>query len=572
VILKNEAREKMKRKTDIMVERRRFVQCAVAGTALATSTKVRAQGKKARRPNIIYIFTDQQSATMMSCTGNKYLKTPAADYLAANGVRFEKAYTPNPVCVPARTSMMTGHFPGSHGVRLNSNSNKFNKKHNYEETNIAAQLDKAGYALAYGGKTHLPKEVYPDALGFEVMSTGRKMDLSEDAVEFIKRKHDKPYYLVLSYINPHDICYFFRTDLGKKHALVEELRAKAKGIPNFYESDQCPPLVPNFEPQPDEPAAYQAMKQITLDNRETITEKDWRLSRWMYARMTEIVDAEIKVVLDTLKQTGQEENTVVIFSSDHGDNEGAYHFHGKNTFNEQSIRIPFIVMDKGGNQKAGTVDEKHFVINGVDLLPTVLDYAGVPGAKGDPRGRSVRPLVEGKKVEWREDVGVESALGRMVMNDRFKYIEYDIDRKIEVRLRDMKNDPHEKTHCTNDPERAPDVVEMKAVFDRWFPDPGSPVFNKNKRKKAPEPKKEKGTASAEKPAPVAKPVPGQEYEQRRWAVGRAKEAVGSFVRIFVNPKGKKLVMLRAPDGKEFNIRFQAMTPEDRAYLESIEAD
>ena len=449
----------------------------------AKATADQTADKTARRPNIIYIFTDQQSATMMSCTGNKYLKTPAADYLAANGMRFERAYTPNPVCVPARTSMMTGWLPDSHGIRRNSNSNNFNKKHNYEETNIAAQLRKAGYALAYGGKTHLPKEVYPDVLGFEVMSTGRKMDLSEDAVQFITRKHDKPYYLVLSYINPHDICYFFRTDLGKKHALVEELRAKAEAIPNFHESEQCPPLLPNSEPQPDEPEAYQAMRSITLDNKKNITEEDWRLSRWMYARMTEIVDAEIQVVLDALQETGQEENTVVIFSSDHGDNEGAYRLHGKSTFNEQSIRIPFIVMDKGGDQKAGSVNNQHLVVNGLDLLPTVLDYAGVPNAHGDPRGRSVRPLVEGKEVPWRDDIGVESALGRMVMNDRFKYIEYDIDRNIEVRLRDMKDDPHEKAHCTNDPERASDLARMKEVFDRWFPNEGSPVFNKNKKKK-----------------------------------------------------------------------------------------
>jgi len=435
-----------------------------------------------RKPNIIYIFTDQQSATMMSCTGNRYLKTPAVDYLAANGVRFEKAYTPNPVCVPARTSMMTGWLPDSHDIRRNGNGPRFNGKHNYEETNISAQLKKAGYHTAFGGKTHLPKQLYPDVLGFEVVSTGRKMDLSEDAVEFIKRKHDKPYYLVLSYINPHDICYFFRTDLGKKHALVEELRAKAEAIPDFYESEQCPPVLPNFEPQPDEPEAYQAKRQITLDNKKNITEDDWRLSRWMYARMTEIVDAEIQVVLDVLKETGQEENTVVIFSSDHGDNEGAYRFHGKGTFNEQSIRIPFIVMDKGGNQKAGLVDDTHLIVNGLDLLPTVLDYAGVPNAHGDPRGQSVRPLVEGKEIPWREDVGVESELGRMVMNDRFKYIEYDIDRNIEVRLRDMKKDPNEKTHFTGDPEYAPDLAKMKEVFDRWFPNEGSPVINKNKRK------------------------------------------------------------------------------------------
>jgi len=435
----------------------------------------------ARKPNIIYIFTDQQSATMMSCTGNNSLKTPAMDYLAANGVRFERAYCANPVCVPSRTAMITGRFPDTYGIRSNSNASGFKPAEGYAETHIGTQLKKrAGYDIAYGGKVHLPPELYPDKFGFEVISTGRKMDLSEDAVKYIKRDHDKPYYLVLSYINPHDICYYHRTDL-KPHAAVEALKKQAATIPDFYESEECPPLPPNFPPQPDEPAAYEAMKQITLDNKKNITEEEWRLSRWMYARMTEIVDAEINVVLDALKETGQEENTVVIFSSDHGDNEGAYRLHGKGTFNEQSIRIPFIIMDKGGNQKAGSVDDQHLIVNGLDLLPTVLDYAGVPNAKGDPRGRSVRPLVEGKEVPWREDVGVESQFGRMVMNDRFKYIEYDIDRNIEVRLRDLKNDPYEKTHFTADPEYAPVLARMNEMFTRWFPHEATLIRNKNKR-------------------------------------------------------------------------------------------
>jgi len=217
-------------------------------------------------------------------------------------------------------------------------------------------------------------------------------------------------------------------------------------------------------------------------------------------------------VLDAIKETGQEENTVVIFSSDHGDNEGAYRLHGKSTFNEQSIRIPFIVMDKGGKQKAGSVDNTHLVVNGVDLLPTVLDYAGVPNAHGDPRGRSVRPLVEGKKVEWRDDVGVESSFGRMVMNDQFKYIEYDIDRKIEVRLRDMKRDPHEKTHFTNDPEYAPILAKMETRFDYWFPEPGSRVYNKNKKNK-----------KAKKGEPVSREEVKKRIKARKAAEREAKE-------------------------------------------------
>ena len=93
--------------------RRDFLKtCATAGTSAALLGAGQAKGAEGDKPDLIYIFTDQQSATMMSCTGNTWLKTPAMDYLSDNGIRFERAYTTNPVCVPARIGMMTGRFPG----------------------------------------------------------------------------------------------------------------------------------------------------------------------------------------------------------------------------------------------------------------------------------------------------------------------------------------------------------------------------------------------------------------------------------------------------------------------------
>jgi len=191
--------------------------CAVAG-------EMPAQGREARRPNIVYLFTDQQSATMMSCAGNRWLETPAMDYLAANGTRFERAYTTNPCCVPARVGMMTGWFPGTFGVTANRSGHKFNDvggRTKYAQTNIGAQLKRAGYELAYGGKVHLPSQLGPETLGFEVISTDRKIDLANDCAKYIKRSHSKPYYLVASFINPHDICYFYRKDLKPNKTILQ---------------------------------------------------------------------------------------------------------------------------------------------------------------------------------------------------------------------------------------------------------------------------------------------------------------------------------------------------------------
>jgi len=458
-----------------------------AFTALGGASGVlKAFEQNSRKPNIIYIFTDQQSARMMSCVGNPWLMTPAMDYLAANGTRFERAYTTNPVCVPARVGMMTGWFPDTFGVRANRSGQKFKDvdgRTGYAQTNIGAQLKRAGYDIAYGGKVHLPSALEPETLGFEVISTDRKIDLANDCATYIKSSHSKPYYLVASFINPHDICYFYRKDLKPNKTILQLLKAVGDDATSFVNSN-CTPLPPNFEPQKDEPEAYKTlMRKSKAKVRETFTEEEWRIGRWLYCRLTESVDAEIQIILDAIRQSGQEENTVVIFSSDHGENDGTHQFHGKETFNEESICVPFIVMDKGGAQ-GGRVDQTHLVSNGLDLLPTVLDYAGVPGAKGDPRGLSVRPLVEGKDVPWREHLGVESAIGRMVVGERYKYIRYDA-AGYEERLRDMQEDPHEKTHCTADPECATDLVAMRQVFESWFPEDvrGKPVKKERKQKK-----------------------------------------------------------------------------------------
>ena len=167
------------------------------------------------RPNIIFIMTDQQSAHMMSCAGNRWLKTPAMDYIAENGIRFERAYTTNPVCAPARVSMMTGRFPGfftsSDGTQPRENRgamgvNKISAE--VERTTLAAHLKKAGYELAYGGKRHLPKILDPVRLGFTSITGDSRDILAEKCAEFIKQPHSRPYFLWANFINPHDICYY----------------------------------------------------------------------------------------------------------------------------------------------------------------------------------------------------------------------------------------------------------------------------------------------------------------------------------------------------------------------------
>jgi len=442
------------------------------------------------KPNIIYIFTDQQSASMMSCAGNKWLKTPAMDYIAENGVRFTRAYVTNPVCTPSRISLMTGRFPGYFrdglGKNVYENWGAIKVSEISEEvkrTTIATGLQNAGYDLVFGGKQHLPKPLSPQALGFTIISEDERSELAEAAAGYIKGKHKNPYFMVVSLINPHDICYmairdFAETDHEKRlidNGVVEvktldKALIKPKGISDdeFYKN-HAPPVPPNLEPQVGEPMAIQSLieqRSFRKKAREEYTDEDWQLHRWAYCRLTEIVDKQIQTVLDAVKESGQEENTLIVFSSDHGDMDGAHRMEHKSTLYEESANVPFLMMWKG-KIPAGVVDDEHLVSNGLDLLPTITDYAGLK-SQSDPRGLSLKPLLEGNN-EWRKTLGVESEVGRMVINEaRYKYIRYFGD-KGEEQLLDLNQDPYETKHFTNSSEHSEILSSLRDDFDTvWF--------------------------------------------------------------------------------------------------------
>jgi arylsulfatase A-like enzyme len=451
------------------------------------------EGKRSvEKPNIIFIMTDQQSASMMSCTGNTWLTTPAMDYIAQNGVRFTRAYTTNPVSSPSRVSLMTGRFAGSfkddQGLQVRENDGSMRIPEISDEvrqTTIAAFLKKAGYELIFGGKQHLPKALAADSLGFRVITYNERDSLADKAAMEIKARHDKPYYMVVSLINPHDICYMairhFATTSEEKaimeHGSVEcatldKALQKPEGVSDeeFF-AKYCPTLPANFEPQEGEPKAIRSllMRRPFRENaRDKFSENDWRMHRWAYCRLTELVDKEIQAILDAIKDSGQENNTLIIFSSDHGDMNAAHRMEHKTALYEEAANIPFLVMWKG-HIPGGIVDSTHLVSTGLDLLPTVCDFAGIKGI-ADPRGRSLRPLFEGKENVWRETLGVESEIGRMVISkDKLKFIKYDAV-GIEEQLLDLSRDPYEKTQFTNNPEYQEKFAELRRAFEtEWFP-------------------------------------------------------------------------------------------------------
>ena len=162
----------------------------------------------AERPNIIYIFTDQHTANAMSCAGNPDLHTPNLDRLAAAGIMFQNAYCTAPLSGPSRGAMFTGCYPGTTGLLVNGAP----LQESLQTRTLGTLVKNAGYECAYGGKWHVPELDIPDKVrGFDQIYKHSDDGLAEACVEFLSRKHDKPFFLVASYDNPHNICEYARS-------------------------------------------------------------------------------------------------------------------------------------------------------------------------------------------------------------------------------------------------------------------------------------------------------------------------------------------------------------------------
>jgi choline-sulfatase len=158
--------------------RRQFLRTASAVAAGATLSAAADE-----RPNLLYIMTDQQHWNMMSSMGNSWVKTPAMDSIAANGVRFDLAYASNPVCMPARTSMMSGRYPSHFEMRTNGPAK-------VPESALPQMLGnlfrKAGYRTAFGGKTHWPQPMTPESIGFDYITPNERDELGRLTSDFLR--------------------------------------------------------------------------------------------------------------------------------------------------------------------------------------------------------------------------------------------------------------------------------------------------------------------------------------------------------------------------------------------------
>jgi len=307
-----------------------------------------------RRPNILYIFTDQQYAQSMSCTGNPHVKTPAMDSVARRGVRFDNTYCTYPLCTPSRASMFTGRMP--HELGIEGNVKPLPEEGRQQE--MGWLFRNAGYDTGYAGKWHLPKQLMDEGHGFEILCEMNDRKATQVSIDFLKRKRNKPFLLATSYFQPHGCCPLHRFEDPRLS------KSETVGWPEdkYEESfiNRCPAMPDNFavaQPRPEVITKHRnRYKQFEPDKRPKFwapeedfnAARNWtkpeiyRSYRWAYYRIVEWVDEQIGQILQALRETGQEENTLVVFSSDHGDMMGAHGLIAKNVFYEESARVPLL--------------------------------------------------------------------------------------------------------------------------------------------------------------------------------------------------------------------------------------
>jgi len=452
------------------MNRREFNRLAgtvTVGVALGSVTWAAGSSEQYKRPNILFIMTDQQHAGMMSCTGNKWLKTPAMDGLAQNGIRFERAYSSNPVCVPSRTAMATGMMPNRLGADDNGSGMRVQKlPSEVDDNSLGKIMKKAGYDTFYGGKVHMCESLVPRNAGYDEYCRDDRDMLPTACLQFMKQKRDKPFFAVASFINPHDICFAHLARNGTDRHNVLKLHKKASSLP----LDKLPPLPENYAIQQDEPAAIEAHlspKATTpaITMRKEYDERAWRINRWIYHRLTEQVDKHIGMILDGLRDAGLGDNTLIIFTSDHGNMDASHRLASKGLFYEESVGVPLILKYKGAIP-AGKTDQTHLVSTGLDLLPTICDYAGVQ-KPAHLLGKSLRPLAEGKRVkQWRSYVASENGWSRMIRSQRYKYCAYSSASSKES-LVDMKNDPGEMRNLVDVPQFQDVLAEHRRLLIEW---------------------------------------------------------------------------------------------------------
>ena len=437
---------KPKARKQSKLSRRDFVKAsAVASSMPALMPGILTSKNKARKPNLLFLWTDEQRADTMGVYGNRSIHAPNLNKLANECTVFDKAYVSQPVCTPSRSTVMTGLWPHQNGCVQN---------------NIALPrgvpalpelMRDHDYRTGYFGKWHLGDEIYAQH-GFEewrgiedmywkyygedrntedrstyhyfLEEQGYKPDtsrgefsrgfaarrpighckpkyLEQEACAFLDRHRDEPFMLYVNFLEPHMPFY---GPLDKEHDPNEV------DLPGNFDD----PLEEN------EPDTYKRKRQGYLENgydgHDLKTEAGWRQLIAQYWGLVTQVDLSVGAILEHLERLGLAGDTIVVYTSDHGDMMGSHKMLTKTVMYEESVRVPWLMRIPTLGRKRQHVQRP---VSQIDLVPTLLELMGGQDRPELP-GQSLCPVMKGESVS-EEHVYIEWTAPRPYARGRNPY-------------------------------------------------------------------------------------------------------------------------------------------------------
>lgn len=452
----------------------------VAGLLTATAVAERP------RPNVLLLVSDDQRPDTIAALGNEHISTPNLDALAKGGCVFSRAICANPICTPSRAEILTGCSGFRNGVL------DFGKPIDPDLTPWARAMQSAGYRTGYVGKWHNSGRPsthgYQESVGLYAGGGGKwwqpqkdhngrevtgyrgwifqtddrqlqpekgvgltpdiSAKFADSAIEFIARRSEQPFFLHVNFTAPHDPLLM------------------PPGFEDRYRADQLPvprnflPAHPfdhgNFDGRDEKLLPWPRTKQAVLDELA------------VYYAVISHMDQQIGRICDTLKENGQWDNTIVVFTSDHGLGVGSHGLRGKQNMYEHTIGVPLLMRGPGipaGEQRGAQLYLR-------DLYPTICDLTGV-AIPASVEGKSFAGVIAGKVEQTHPHVfGYFRTFQRMIRTDRWKLIYYPhLDR---YQLFDLKHDPFELNDLAAEAKTA-DVREQLSrellAWQRQMKDP-----------------------------------------------------------------------------------------------------
>lgn len=448
-------------------------------------THCRSSSNADKRPNIVFILVDDMRWDDYGAGGHNYIKTPNIDRLAKEGASFVNAFAATPLCSPSRANFLTGQYAHTNGIT--DNLARDEQSHRLET--FPKALQQAGYETAFIGKWHMgnddsqrPGWDYWIAMkgqgeaidpplninGEQTQTKGYVTDIFTDySLSFIKKEREKPFLLYLSHKALHP--NLFQADDGTATAIGKGGFVPAQRHKGMFKDSIFHRRPNNAIPPTDKPALLRQIGDLAPLGSETATKEESIQQR---AEMLMAVDESLGEIMKALEENGKLENTIIVFTSDHG---YWYGEHGldeeRRLAYEEAIRIPLLMRYPVVIKAEARLSQ---MVQSIDLAPTLLEMAGeIPGKHIE--GRSLVPILNGTATSWRNSILIEYysdtvfprvfKMGyKAIRTGRYKYIHYlDLDGMDE--LYDLQADPFELQNQINNAEFSHTLDSLKAKLN-----------------------------------------------------------------------------------------------------------